>query len=122
MFGVDLAAPADTNGIIVLYPQAMTDYTPHTIWARTLLPNPNACFDWVGWYGMGADQNGVALELNAQKLQSARNPHFLAWLGIPYQRRDTMVGFGRPHAARHAMINIVAKVEPFLLKYRTQKK
>lgn len=23
-----------------------------------MLPNPNACWDWVGWYGNNADQKG----------------------------------------------------------------
>lgn len=48
----------DTNNIIIVYPQATTDYTPHTIWSGTTLSNPNACFDWVGWYGTNADQKG----------------------------------------------------------------
>jgi hypothetical protein len=49
---------ADTNNIIILYPQAIADNTMHTVWTGTLLPNPNGCWDWVGWYGANADQLG----------------------------------------------------------------
>ncbi|HWP20954.1 MAG TPA: PHB depolymerase family esterase [Burkholderiaceae bacterium] len=42
---------ADTNNIIVLFPQAKTDNTPRNTAASGMLPNPNACWDWVGWYG-----------------------------------------------------------------------
>ena len=48
----------DTNNIIVLFPQARVDYQIHTIWGGTFLSNPNACWDWVGWYGDNADQIG----------------------------------------------------------------
>lgn len=46
----------DTNKIIVLYPQAKRDSVPRIIWGGSLLPNPNACWDWNGWYGHDADQ------------------------------------------------------------------
>ncbi|KAM5343343.1 hypothetical protein ACJ41O_014309 [Fusarium nematophilum] len=49
---------ADTNNIIILYPQAKTDPSLHAIWGGLYLSNPNACFDWVGWYGSNADQKG----------------------------------------------------------------
>ncbi|KAA8643914.1 hypothetical protein EYZ11_005470 [Aspergillus tanneri] len=49
---------ADTNNIIILFPQAVTDNSLHTIWGGMLLPNTNACWDWVGWYGQDADQKG----------------------------------------------------------------
>jgi len=42
---------ADTNGIIVLFPQAKVDSTSRATAASGSLPNPNGCFDWVGWYG-----------------------------------------------------------------------
>ena len=54
---------ADTNDIIVLFPQAVVDYTMHTIWSGLQIPNPNGCFDWVGWYGTNADQIGGRLTL-----------------------------------------------------------
>jgi poly(3-hydroxybutyrate) depolymerase len=51
---------ADTNSIIVLFPQARADSTPHSTAASNLLPNPNACWDWVGWYGSNfAQKAGV---------------------------------------------------------------
>ena len=49
---------ADTNDIIILFPQAVVDDTMHPTWTGMDLPNPNACFDWVGWYGTNADQIG----------------------------------------------------------------
>ena len=42
---------ADTNSIIVLFPQAKVDNTSRQTAASGSLPNPNACFDWIGWYG-----------------------------------------------------------------------
>jgi poly(3-hydroxybutyrate) depolymerase len=42
---------ADTNGIIVLFPQAKVDNSSHATSASGSLANPNGCWDWVGWYG-----------------------------------------------------------------------
>jgi len=42
---------ADTNSIIVLFPQTQVDNTSHSTSASGSLPNPNGCWDWVGWYG-----------------------------------------------------------------------
>jgi hypothetical protein len=42
---------ADTNGIIVLFPQAKVDNTSRQTAASGSLANPNGCWDWVGWYG-----------------------------------------------------------------------
>ena len=42
---------ADTNNLIVLFPQAKVDNGTHATAASGTLPNPNACFDWIGWYG-----------------------------------------------------------------------
>jgi hypothetical protein len=44
--------------MIILFPQAIADSTSHTIWNGGVLPNPNGCWDWVGWYGSNADQVG----------------------------------------------------------------
>src|SRR5690606_7283670 len=49
---------ADTNGVIVLFPQARVDNTNHQTAASGSLPNPNGCFDWVGWYGTNFAQKG----------------------------------------------------------------
>lgn len=42
---------ADTNSIIVLFPQAKVDNVNRQTAASGSLPNPNGCWDWVGWYG-----------------------------------------------------------------------
>lgn len=42
---------ADTNSIIVLFPQAKVDNTSRQTAASGSLANPNACWDWIGWYG-----------------------------------------------------------------------
>jgi hypothetical protein len=47
---------ADTNNIIVLYPQAVADNTVHATAASGSLSNPNGCWDWIGWYGADFDQ------------------------------------------------------------------
>ncbi len=49
---------ADTNGIIVLFPQAKVDNTSHSTADSGSLANPNGCFDWVGWYGTNFAQKG----------------------------------------------------------------
>jgi poly(3-hydroxybutyrate) depolymerase len=48
---------ADTNNIVILYPQTTVDNTSHSTWSGSLA-NPNACWDWIGWYGANADQKG----------------------------------------------------------------
>lgn len=51
---------ADTNKIVVLFPQARVDNTSHSTVASGSLANPNACWDWVGWYGADfARKSGV---------------------------------------------------------------
>lgn len=47
---------ADTNNIIVLYPQAVADNTSHSTPGNGSLSNPNGCWDWVGWYGSNFDE------------------------------------------------------------------
>jgi hypothetical protein len=42
---------ADTNSIIVLFPQTKTDNASHPTSASGSLANANACWDWIGWYG-----------------------------------------------------------------------
>ncbi|MBC7956613.1 MAG: hypothetical protein H7Y33_12180 [Cytophagales bacterium] len=42
---------ADTNHIIVLFPQAKVDSTSRATSASGSLANPNGCWDWIGWYG-----------------------------------------------------------------------
>ncbi|KAL2840652.1 Alpha/Beta hydrolase protein [Aspergillus pseudodeflectus] len=65
---------ADTNNMIVLFPQAIADSSYHTVWNGGVLPNPNGCWDWVGWYGTDADQVGgvqmVAIINQVKKIAS----------------------------------------------------
>ncbi|MBC7605080.1 MAG: hypothetical protein H7255_20780, partial [Ramlibacter sp.] len=42
---------ADTNNIIVVFPQTRVDSTSHTTSASGSLANSNGCWDWIGWYG-----------------------------------------------------------------------
>ncbi len=42
---------ADTNSIVVLFPQAKVDSTSRSTSASGSLANPNGCWDWIGWYG-----------------------------------------------------------------------
>ncbi len=42
---------ADTNRIIMLYPQTVADNTTRPTAASGSLSNPNGCWDWIGWYG-----------------------------------------------------------------------
>ena len=42
---------ADTNDIVVLFPQTKVDNTSRSTAASGSLPNPNGCWDWIGWYG-----------------------------------------------------------------------
>lgn len=54
---------ADTNSIVVLFPQTQVDNTSRQTAASGSLPNPNACWDWVGWYGSNfAQKNGVQVK------------------------------------------------------------
>ncbi|WP_395685883.1 hypothetical protein [Caenimonas koreensis] len=47
---------ADTNNIIVLFPQTKVDNTSRSTAASGSLANPNACWDWIGWYGTNFSQ------------------------------------------------------------------
>jgi hypothetical protein len=49
---------ADSNSIIVLFPQAKVDNTVHATAASGTLSNANGCFDWIGWYGNNFAQRG----------------------------------------------------------------
>lgn len=42
---------ADTNGIVVLFPQTRVDSSSRATSASGSLANPNGCWDWIGWYG-----------------------------------------------------------------------
>lgn len=49
---------ADTNSIVVLFPQTQVDNTSRQTAASGSLANPNACWDWIGWYGSNFAQKG----------------------------------------------------------------
>jgi hypothetical protein len=49
---------ADTNSIVVLFPQTKVDNTSRNTAASGSLSNPNACWDWIGWYGSNFAQKG----------------------------------------------------------------
>lgn len=49
---------ADTNRIVVLFPQARVDNTSRATAASGSLANPNGCWDWIGWYGGNFAQRG----------------------------------------------------------------
>jgi len=42
---------ADSNRVVVLFPQAKVDNTSRATAASGSLANPNGCWDWIGWYG-----------------------------------------------------------------------
>lgn len=42
---------ADTNRIVVLFPQTRVDTTRRPTSASGTLANANGCWDWIGWYG-----------------------------------------------------------------------
>ena len=53
---------ADTNRIVVLFPQTRVDNTSRPTSASGSLANPNGCWDWIGWYGSNfAQRNGIQL-------------------------------------------------------------
>ena len=53
---------ADTNNIVVLFPQTKVDNSSHSTAASGSLANPNACWDWIGWYGADfARKSGVQI-------------------------------------------------------------
>ncbi|KAL4740600.1 Alpha/Beta hydrolase protein [Aspergillus similis] len=49
---------ADTNDIIVLYPQTAVDNSSHTTWDGDVQANTLSCWDWIGMYGDDTDQKG----------------------------------------------------------------
>jgi poly(3-hydroxybutyrate) depolymerase len=51
---------ADTNNIVVLFPQTKVDNSSRATAASGSLANPNGCWDWIGWYGRNfAQKAGV---------------------------------------------------------------
>ncbi|HEX3140995.1 MAG TPA: PHB depolymerase family esterase [Rhizobacter sp.] len=65
---------ADTNNIIVLFPQTKVDNTSRSTSASGSLGNPNGCWDWIGWYGSNfaqrAGTQAAALKAMVDQLSS----------------------------------------------------
>ncbi|MGZ5884495.1 MAG: extracellular catalytic domain type 2 short-chain-length polyhydroxyalkanoate depolymerase [Burkholderiaceae bacterium] len=65
---------ADTNNIIVLFPQTKADNTSHSTSASGSLANSNGCWDWVGWYGTNfaqkAGTQAAAIKAMVDKITS----------------------------------------------------
>lgn len=57
---------ADTNSIVLLFPQASVDKKSHSTSASGRLANPNGCWDWIGWYGSNYAQR-AGLQVGAIK-------------------------------------------------------
>jgi hypothetical protein len=70
--GVAANSSLDTNNMIVLFPQAISDSSSHAVWNGGVLPNPNGCWDWVGWYGPDADQIGGMCKMITTRSQYLR--------------------------------------------------
>jgi len=65
---------ADTNSIVVLFPQTRVDNTAHSTAASGSLANGNGCWDWIGWYGSNFAQKAgtqqAAIKAMVDKLAS----------------------------------------------------
>ena len=68
---------ADTNDIVVLFPQTKVDSTSRATAASGSLPNPNGCWDWVGWYGSNFAQRAglqaTAIKAMVDRLAAGSN-------------------------------------------------
>jgi hypothetical protein len=68
---------ADTNNMIVLYPQAVVDSTYHTTPGQGSMNNSDGCWDWWGLYGSNYDQKGgtqtAAIVAMVNKITSGYN-------------------------------------------------
>jgi len=69
---------ADTNRIVVLFPQTQVDNTARSTAASGLLPNPNGCWDWIGWYGSNfaqkAGTQAAAIKAMVDKVSGTSDP------------------------------------------------
>jgi poly(3-hydroxybutyrate) depolymerase len=69
---------ADTNRIVVLFPQTQVDNTARSTAASGLLPNPNGCWDWIGWYGSNfaqkAGTQAAAIKAMVDKVSGSSDP------------------------------------------------
>ena len=65
---------ADTNHIVVLFPQTKVDNSSHATSASGSLANANGCWDWIGWYGSNfaqkAGTQAAAIKAMVDRLSS----------------------------------------------------
>ena len=65
---------ADTNHIVVLFPQTRVDNSSHATSASGSLANANGCWDWIGWYGSNfaqkAGTQAAAIKAMVDRLSS----------------------------------------------------
>ncbi|CAF0981342.1 unnamed protein product [Rotaria magnacalcarata] len=68
---------ADTNSFIILYPQAVATNTINSAGGASI-PNPNGCWDWVGWYGtdfsVKSGKQSTATKKMIDRITSGFNP------------------------------------------------
>ncbi|CAF3474972.1 unnamed protein product [Rotaria socialis] len=68
---------ADTNNFIILYPQAVATNTVNSAGGASI-PNPNGCWDWVGWYGadfsVKSGKQSAAAKKMIDRITSGFNP------------------------------------------------
>lgn len=69
---------ADTNNIVVLFPQTRVDSSSHATSASGSLANSNGCWDWIGWYGSNfaqkAGTQAAAIKAMVDRLSSGSGP------------------------------------------------
>ncbi|CAF1034429.1 unnamed protein product [Rotaria sp. Silwood1] len=68
---------ADTNNMIVLYPQTVATNTIN-MGGGASLPNANGCWDWIGWYGsdfsVKSGKQSTAMKKMIDRITSGFNP------------------------------------------------
>ena len=69
---------ADTNNMIIVYPQSLADPATMSTVHGELNPQSLGCWDWVGWYGNNYDQKGgrqvAAIVAMVDKITSGYHP------------------------------------------------
>jgi poly(3-hydroxybutyrate) depolymerase len=67
---------ADTNRIVVLFPQTVADGTLRSTPASFKLGNPNGCWDWIGWYGNDFDvKSGAQMAAVKRMIERVASKH-----------------------------------------------
>ncbi|KAL3477664.1 Alpha/Beta hydrolase protein [Aspergillus californicus] len=80
---------ADTNNIIIVYPQTTVDNSVHTIWDGVEHSNPYACWDWIGLYGDNVDQKGgVQMQAIVNQVKQITSGHPQSYKVAPFGHDD----------------------------------